>query len=84
MINIQKHALATQVKLRGVVDSGTIVVTLQDNGQGFDLEQPLTGWGLQGMRERAELLSGTLKISTGSDQGTQIKILIPYDSSARR
>ncbi|WP_242063473.1 sensor histidine kinase [Nostoc sp. FACHB-892] len=84
LINIQKHALATQVKLRGVVDSGTIVVTLQDNGQGFDLEQPLTGWGLQGMRERAELLSGTLKISTGSDQGTQIKILIPYDPSARR
>ncbi|UBF30115.1 sensor histidine kinase (plasmid) [Kovacikia minuta CCNUW1] len=84
LINIQKHAKATQVKLRGVVDSDAIVVTLQDDGQGFDLEQPLTGCGLPGMQERVELLGGTLKISTSSHQGTQIKIVIPYDSSARR
>lgn len=84
LINVQKHAKATHVTLQGVVDSDTIVVTLQDDGQGFDLEQSLTGCGLPGMQERVELLGGTLKISTGSNQGTQIKILIPYDSSARR
>lgn len=84
LINIQKHAKAAQVKLRGMVDLNTIVVTLQDDGQGFDPEQPLTGCGLPGMQERVELLGGTLKISTSSEQGTQIKIVIPYDSSARR
>lgn len=84
LINVQKHAKATQVTLRGVVDSDTIVVTLQDNGQGFDLEQSWAGCGLQGMQERAELLGGTLRMSTGSNQGTQIKIVMPYDSSARR
>jgi signal transduction histidine kinase len=84
LINIQKHAKAAQVTLRGLVDSDAIVVTLQDDGHGFDLEQPLTGCGLPGMQERVELLGGTLQISTGSDQGTQIKIVMPYDSSARR
>ncbi|MCT0210313.1 MAG: sensor histidine kinase [Cyanobium sp.] len=84
LINVQKHAKATQVTLQGMVVSDTIVVTLQDDGQGFDLEQPLSGCGLPGMQERVELLGGTLKISTGSEPGTQIKIVIPYDSSARR
>ncbi|MDX2242268.1 MAG: sensor histidine kinase [Leptolyngbyaceae cyanobacterium bins.302] len=84
LINVQKHANATHVTLQGAVDSDAIVMTLQDDGQGFDLEQPLTGCGLPGMQERVELLGGTLKITTGSEPGTQIKILIPYDSSARR
>jgi signal transduction histidine kinase len=84
LINVQKHAKATQVILQGQVDFEKMVVTLQDNGQGFDLKQAPTSCGLSGMQERVELLGGTLKIDTGFEQGTQIKILIPYDSSARR
>lgn len=84
LINIQKHAEATQIQLQGAIDSDTIVVTLLDDGQGFNLEQPFTGCGLPGMQERVELLSGTLKIITGSKLGTHIKIVIPYDSRTCR
>lgn len=77
LINVQKHAKASQVTLQSVIDSDTIVVTLEDNGQGFDLEQPFTGCGLPGMQERVELLSGTLKISTSSKLGTHLKIVMP-------
>lgn len=77
LINVQKHAKASQVILQGAIASDTIVVTLEDDGQGFDLEQPFTGCGLPGMQERVELLNGTLKISTSSKLGTHLKIVIP-------
>lgn len=83
LINIQKHAKASHVRLQGYTDSNTTVVNLQDNGQGFDPDGSLAGYGLQGIQERVELLQGTLKISTAPEQGTQIEVVIPHDSSSR-
>lgn len=84
LINIQKHAKASQVTLQGYTHSNTAIINLYDNGQGFHPEQPSSGYGLQGMQERVDLLNGTLKISTTPGQGTQIEVIIPYDSSSRR
>jgi signal transduction histidine kinase len=85
LINIQKHAKASHGRLQGYAASNTIVVNLQDNGQGFDPNHfhLLAGYGLQGIQERVELLQGTLKISTAPERGTQIEVVIPHDSSSR-
>lgn len=50
---------------------------LKDNGVGFDLERLTTGFGLQGMIERVQLLGGTLDIQTAIAQGTQIYVVLP-------
>lgn len=82
LINIQKHAQASRVVLQGYMTPEATVVMLQDDGQGFDPEQTVAGYGLRGMQERAELLGGTLHILTTPGQGTQIQVVIPHDSSS--
>jgi signal transduction histidine kinase len=79
--NIQKHAHATQVKLRGCTVADYLQIELTDNGRGFNLDRPSTGFGLQGMQERVELINGTLEIQTAPRQGTQLLLQVPLPSS---
>jgi signal transduction histidine kinase len=87
--NIQKHANATQVKLRGCKVADYLQIELTDNGRGFNLDRvasakpnrPSTGFGLQGMQERVELINGTLEIQTAPRQGTQLLVQVPLRSS---
>ena len=59
-----------------------LVVAIRDDGRGFappaDAEPPQGHWGLRGMRERAELIGGSLAITSQPGQGTSIVVHIPY------
>lgn len=77
--NINKHADATHVKLQLWLDNG-IHVIVHDDGQGFDpnqLPKSDSGWGLRTMRERVNLLYGTIQIESQIGEGTTLKIWIP-------
>ena len=76
LINIQKHASASQVNFQGYSTDKQIILKLEDNGVGFDLQQVDSGFGLQGMRERVEVIGGTFKIRSAPDKGTQILVTI--------
>ena len=71
-----KHAQATQESLCFDSANGTLSVTIRDNGQGFDLEQPSSGLGLGNMRERTAQIKGTLRIKTAVGKGTTIYITL--------
>ncbi len=75
--NIQKYAQADYVKLRGFSNYESITIEIIDNGQGFDLELPHSGFGLRGMQERVQMLGGKLHIDTNFGQGTKIQVIIP-------
>ncbi|MBD2019062.1 sensor histidine kinase [Leptolyngbya sp. FACHB-36] len=77
LINIQKHAEASSVQLRGHATADEVLLELQDNGRGFELHQTQSGFGLTGIVERVTLLGGTLKIDSAVGNGTQIHIVIP-------
>jgi len=77
LTNIQKHASATVVSLKGYQTSNAIILKLTDNGQGFEVSAPHTGFGLRGMQERVHILGGELKIKSSLDEGTQIQARIP-------
>ncbi|MEJ6485622.1 sensor histidine kinase [Nostoc punctiforme UO1] len=77
IINVQKHACASQVSFCGRLTSEGIVLELKDNGVGFDSEKLQKGFGIQGMAERVQLLGGKLELKTALAQGTQIQILLP-------
>jgi signal transduction histidine kinase len=79
--NIQKHADASHVTLRTELDPATIVIELQDDGQGFDLAQTTSGFGLQGMQERLQLVGGRLQIQTTIGQGTLLRLSIPHTAT---
>jgi signal transduction histidine kinase len=79
--NIQKHADASHVSLRSNLDAEFLMLELSDNGNGFDLSQPKTGFGLQGMHERLQLIGGVLDIDSTVTVGTQLRVKVPYDRS---
>ncbi len=78
LTNIQKHAHASCVKLRGYTITGQIILELEDNGQGFNPALPHPGYGLRGMAERINLLGGQLRIKSAAGQGTQIQVSAPF------
>ena len=81
LINVQKHAHATQVDLTGSSHRDQLVLALKDNGQGFDVTEPRIGFGIRGMEERVQILGGQFRIESTLGQGTEIQITIPLPFS---
>ena len=78
LTNIQKHADANRVTLRGETKSNNIVLQIIDNGKGFNSDTPHSGFGLKGMQERVDILAGEMIIDSRKMKGTCINILIPF------
>jgi len=82
--NIARHSGASTVQLHLLNQQEQVILTITDNGQGFDLEQVGgQGIGLQSMRERMEMLQGTLSIASKRGHGTQISAVYTKGSSSR-
>jgi signal transduction histidine kinase len=81
--NISRHAHAGEVKVSLGGENGYMEMTVEDNGVGFsenDIKgRVLTGecLGIKGMRERAELMQGELKIESHPGCGTKVIFSIP-------
>ena len=75
--NIRRHANATRVLLRAFGDKGMLELRVRDDGKGLPEEASEGRYGLRGMRERAELLGGTLELSSDTDGGTLVRVLVP-------
>ena len=74
--NAVKHSQASTVHVR-VVDAGDeLEVRVSDDGRGFNGNPGDENFGIIGMRERAELISGTLKV-TSSREGTSVTLTAP-------
>lgn len=76
--NVHKHANAAHI----VVDiarqpEGTTLMTIKDDGKGFDTSASTSGAGLVSMRERAELIGGKLSVSSRPGYGTELTLLLP-------
>lgn len=76
--NIYKHAEAQLVNIEVDLQEDTIVVTLKDDGKGFDINRSRKGIGLKNINSRIAEVDGKLSISSAPKQGTKIKIEIPY------
>jgi two-component system nitrate/nitrite sensor histidine kinase NarX len=76
LTNVRKHAGAATVRVELRDVEGTPVLSVTDDGEGFDptsVVASLTGgFGLRSMRERVELLGGTLDVHTAPGDGTRI------------
>jgi signal transduction histidine kinase len=85
LTNAARHADAEYVAVEVIRHGDTIRIAVGDDGRGFDVEQPSTGFGLAGMRERISLAGGRLEIKT-SPAGTTILASLPCADSpnARR
>jgi signal transduction histidine kinase len=82
LVNIIRHAKAKTVKLELSGDERHCVMTLTDDGHGFDSNSPQFRWshGLMGMRQRADSLGGRLDIESRVGAGTRLRVEIPVSS----
>jgi len=85
--NVRKHSRARNLWVVLDLSSVPWVMTVRDDGRGFDVrrvaEDPrkVGSYGLVGMRERAELMGGTLEIVSQSIEGTVVTLIGPADRS---
>jgi len=77
--NILKHAHATQALIQLIYQSGSLVVTVEDNGTGINNPKGEEGMGLRSIRLRADYLHATLKIESDT-KGTLIILEVPYEN----
>lgn len=77
--NIAKHSHATLVQMELSGTPRDLVLTLADNGEGFDLAgvRSTAGLGLVSMRERMHLLGGSFEITSKPGSGTKIQARVP-------
>ena len=82
--NIRKYAEATRVSVTLDYGLNEVILTVTDNGVGFDPEnirvaEGQGGFGLIGMRQRARLLSGDVDVTSTPGKGAQVKTRIPTE-----
>ena len=86
LTNVTKHAQASTVALKLYRRTDTLLVSVVDDGNGFDTDVEtgarLLTVGLSGMRDRAILLGGTLKVVSENDNGTWIVAELPVSGVA--
>ncbi|MCO5188640.1 MAG: sensor histidine kinase [Anaerolineae bacterium] len=76
LTNVRRHAHASRVDVTlDYGDPDAIVLTMRDNGVGSDSAE--SGFGLLGMRERVQLLNGTLTIDTAPNAGFALTATLP-------
>jgi signal transduction histidine kinase len=80
--NARKHGAATRAVVAVQTGAETITVTVRDDGTGFDPTARAGGFGLVGMRERAELLGGTIGLASEAGAGTTVTATLPRDVTA--
>lgn len=76
--NAVKHAKATVIRVRLEERPGSVRVSVEDDGAGFDDARPSPGSGLRNMRERLLAVDGRLAVRT-SPAGTTVEAEIPAD-----
>ncbi len=79
--NIEKHACATLVSIRIIWNDTHLIFAVSDNGHGFDISNiPYSShYGLKFMRDRVELLNGSMEIRSAIGAGTNIVMQVPYE-----
>ena len=74
---MRKHANATSAEVTiGQREFGERFVTIRDDGDGFDGEQPAAGQGLKNMRERAESIEGGSSFRSTPGRGTALEVVL--------
>jgi PAS domain S-box-containing protein len=80
--NIVKHAKATEIHVTLSKKKDIMLLTIKDNGIGFDpaSDRAMAGLGISSMTERARLLQGKLSIESRPGKGTAIKLALPLET----
>ncbi len=78
--NVARHAGASRVTVRLVVEPEKVRLAVEDDGRGFDVSRvPADRLGVVGMRERTEMLGGALGLRSARGRGTLVEATVPLE-----
>ena len=82
--NAVKHSGCSRIGVALEVRDGHVHGLVEDDGEGFDPEAveeatPSWGVGLGSMRERLEMLGGSLRVDSEPGEGTKVEMRVPLD-----
>ena len=77
LANVARHSAASFAEICLDYGTGKVIMTIKDNGRGFEPQAPHAGVGLASMRERAEACGGTFTVESAPGRGTQIGVSLP-------
>lgn len=75
--NAIKHASPSLVYIKLEELEGTIAISIEDDGIGFDVSQSSTGQGVRNLHTRMATIGGSVRITSVSDKGTKIQLCLP-------
>jgi len=82
LTNIARYAEATQVVISLENREGLIVLSVRDNGKGFDAQtRKPHAFGLMSMKERGRMLGGEVVIESQPGAGTLVRLTFPQDTA---
>lgn len=73
--NVVKHSGATQAEVTGELNNGIFTLTITDNGNGGATE--LTGHGIEGLKQRAAAIDGTVEVTSPAGGPTTLTLVCP-------
>ncbi|ADJ26436.1 histidine kinase [Dehalogenimonas lykanthroporepellens BL-DC-9] len=85
--NIRKHSEASNVEIGVNFGDARTIITISDNGRGFSIPERVCDLaamgklGLAGMRERAQLIGGHVRINSQSGHGTVVTVEVPNEGN---
>jgi PAS domain S-box-containing protein len=85
LTNVGRHAGASRIDMRLRAEDGHLALTVEDNGKGFDTAvlSDSEALGVAGMRERAGLVGGTLRVDSNIGAGTRVELRVPLSGHLR-
>jgi two-component system NarL family sensor kinase len=75
--NVRRHAAAADVEITLGGRGRSVRLEIADNGTGFPVRRAREGFGIDGMRERARLIGGSLTVHSGNRRGTRVIANVP-------
>jgi signal transduction histidine kinase len=81
LTNVRRHADATVVKVTIKTDED-LRITIVDNGRGFHQEPAPTGFGLESMRQRAQVIGARLSVTSAPQDGSRVELVMPLKGRA--
>jgi PAS domain S-box-containing protein len=81
LTNVARHAEASHTGVSLALNGTNIILTVKDDGRGFDTDilGETEGLGLAGIRERASLINAKVQIESNADSGTRIEVQFPVE-----
>lgn len=81
--NILKYAEASEVKITSAIQKDKLILSVTDNGKGFDTSEARTGVGMINIQNRAELFNGKAEVISSPGNGCKLQVtldIIPVNS----